>query len=216
MSKERANDSTKMNTGRILRFIWWHYIKRIKLLTPFINKVIVSTNAYQKFRDRMSHRYDIYYNQEAMEKARVYFETNKERTEKIKSKLSDEKSLTVYDNLIHFRCTRDSKYLEDIIDGNQYFDKGLIKFDNKEIYVDCGPCDGDTIRSFLKNLREGEGKFKEIIGIEPDPDNYKKLTNWASSLSSKASEKVTCYNVGVWNEKGVLEFQGGVLADHKL
>lgn len=198
----------KMNIGKILRYIWWNYVKRFKFLIPLANK-IVNTKIYQKFRVYVDGKYDIYNKKEGMEQARLYFDKNKERIENIKSRLSDAKSRLVYDNMIHYRCTHDSKYLDGIVDENQYFDKDLIKFGNKEVFVDCGAFNGDTIRSFLKNLRGGLGKLKEIVALEPDPYSYKKLTDWVSGFSTDAAKRIKCYNMGTWDEKSSLTFKGG-------
>jgi FkbM family methyltransferase len=42
----------------------------------------------------------------------------------------------------------------------------------EEVFVDCGAADGDTIRQFIK----WEPEYKHVIGFEPDPGMYKKLS----------------------------------------
>lgn len=172
----------KMNAGEALRYIWHDLMRRIKVLVPIMN-AIYNTSIYKIIVRHMDYRYDIYHSKEIVEQSRAYFMHNEDRIEIIKSRLADKKSRLVYDSMIRYRCTHHPKYLKGIIDKNQYFDKNLIKFNNKEIFVDCGAYDGDSIKLFLKNLREGGGRYKEIIALEPDPCNYKALIDWITSLS---------------------------------
>lgn len=178
MSEERT--LKKMNIGQIMRFIWHDSLRRIKILSPIIN-TISQTHIFIAITKYIDYKCDIY-DEHARVPAQAYFEENIERVENIKSKLSDEKSRVVYDRMIQFRCTHDPKYLRGIADKNQYFDRELIKFTDKEIFVDCGAYTGDTMMAFLRNLREGGGKFKEIIGFEPDRYNYLELTKWLKTL----------------------------------
>lgn len=214
MDKEQTNQK-KMNVGEILRYIWWHTVKRIKFFAP-LTSILASTGIYRKFCNHVLDKYDIYHIQDMTKQAQAYFEQNVDRVEKIKSKLSDEKSRLVYDNMIHYRCTRDSQYLEGIVDGNQYFDKSLIHFGTKEIYVDCGACGGDTVRICLKNLRDGLGKFKEIFALEPDPENYEKLNNWVSAVRGGDNDRIKCLNIGTWDKKGTLSFEAGLKGNSQI
>lgn len=149
-------------------------------------------------------------------KAHIYFEQNKDRIKKIKSRLADERSRLVFEHVIKYHWTKERKNLIDIPEKNQYFGKDIIKFGNKEIFVDCGAYNGDTIIAFLKNLKKGEGKFKEIIALEPDPDNYRELDKWALNLVGGGSAHIRCFNLGTWNEKGHLSFKAGMGGDSQL
>lgn len=166
-----------MNIGELFKSIW-HKLNQVKILSPFIN-ALRFTDFYivlSSINDRLSHI-------TPDEQAQIYFGQNKDRIEKIKLKLADERSRLVFDHVIKFRCTRKRENLIGTAEGNQYFVKDIIKFGNREIFVDCGAYTGDTIISFLKNLKEDGGKFKEIIALEPDPDNYRELNKLARSLA---------------------------------
>ena len=87
---------------------------------------------------------------------------------------------------------------------NQYFND-LTKFALNEncVFVDCGAFDGDTIKNFIEC---SNGKYKKIFGVEADPLNFDKLKNFIEQSNYKG---VKIFNCGVWNEKGVLSFDGG-------
>jgi FkbM family methyltransferase len=55
---------------------------------------------------------------------------------------------------------------------NQYFSKDCVALTDSEVFIDCGAYDGDSIRAFLNCT---QGKYKQIIAIEPDPCNFQKL-----------------------------------------
>lgn len=55
---------------------------------------------------------------------------------------------------------------------NQYFSKDCVALTDSEVFIDCGSYDGDSIRAFLNCT---QGKYKQIIAIEPDPCNFQKL-----------------------------------------
>lgn len=179
----------------------WH---RAQGLMPF-TKIIAGSYVFRKiiyFIDKLNHTWA---------ESQEYFQQNQDRIKNILSHLSDEKSRRVYINMINFRCGHDPKYapkfVKGIADNNQYFDKGLIQFGDNEVFVDCGAFNGDTIKSFLNNLQGGGGKFKEIIAFEPDPYNYKALTDWVSDLPGDVPRHIKCYNMGTWSKKGILSFE---------
>ncbi len=49
----------------------------------------------------------------------------------------------------------------------------LIKPVSDEVFIDCGAFDGDSIRSFM--ARRGQA-WQRIVAIEPDPENFRRLT----------------------------------------
>lgn len=174
MDEEKVVREKNMAKAKVLDF-WWK-LNSIKALRPLIG-IISSSRLFRNLFRQIGHFVDIRILHSSYEQSRDYFEQNQDRVRNIQSRLADEKSRLVYERMIRYRGTHDQKYLKDIVDKNAYFDKDLINFGDKEIFVDCGAFNGDTIRSFLKNLRESGGKFREIIAFEPDPENYKTLIN---------------------------------------
>ncbi len=56
--------------------------------------------------------------------------------------------------------------------GVQYFGGNLFQLGRKEVFIDCGAFDGDTIVEFR---RATEDYFERIIAFEPDPQNFTAL-----------------------------------------
>lgn len=83
-------------------------------------------------------------------------------------------------------------------DEPQYFSQNEIKFDNNEVYVDCGAYIGDTIIEFAETVHN---KYKKIFAFELDSENYSKMKKNLADYSD-----VICYNYGVWSKTKELEY----------
>lgn len=81
--------------------------------------------------------------------------------------------------------------------GDQYFVDDIIKLDEKEIFVDAGAFDGDSIQAFLNKVNY---QFEFIYGFEMDPKIYKKLSLNINNME-KYKEKILLYNIGLWDGK---------------
>lgn len=118
----------------------------------------------------------------------------------IYEQLADEKSKKVFSNVLNYKICHDSQLIYEIYDDSstQYFDKELVKFNKKDVFVDCGSYTGDTIEMYLKYC---EGKYEKIIGFEADKDNF-------DILEKKVNENTSMdiYNIGVWNKTDNLKF----------
>ena len=125
-----------------------------------------------------------------------FFETNKEKIEKIKYSLSDEKSKQVYEKMIKYRCFGQRNNLPEYSLNDQYFPKDIIKLSENEVFVDCGAYIGDTIKRFIRIVN---GKYNKIVAFDADIRNLQKIKD-------KKLRNVTCFNLGVWNKKGILKF----------
>lgn len=99
---------------------------------------------------------------------------------------NDEDILALYDEpmskdiirkRLDFYKTGDITYIDSIpLNRCSYFDDDFLSFTDKEIYVDCGAFDGDTIKLFSEFTK---GKYKKIIALEPDVISFKKLSETA-------------------------------------
>lgn len=112
--------------------------------------------------------------------------------------LSDEKSKLIIENRIKFYCSGDINYIYNIsVDNSEYFDEQILDLSDNEIFVDCGSYIGDTIESFLENVRN----YRKIYAFEPDQYNYYKLKEKFGK-----EEKIILYNCGVGKENATLSF----------
>lgn len=82
--------------------------------------------------------------------------------------------------------------------GNQYFDVWEPR--EKEILVDCGAYDGDTIRDFIK---WNNSNYETIYAFEPSIRNYEKCAQY---LNENKIENCRLFNKGTWSQSATLKF----------
>ena len=129
-----------------------------------------------------------------------FYQRHKKEIKEITSLLEDEESRRIYRSMIEFRSTYDRKKHPDFTVDDIYFIKNLIQLNDHEIFVDAGGYQGDTVRSFLKNVKN---QYDRIVVFEPDCMNFKEL----EALCRK-KKNIVLHNSGLWSEKGELVFEG--------
>lgn len=101
-------------------------------------------------------------------------------------------------NHVQFRLSGDFDLLRRS-PGVEYFDSFTSSATPIRL-LDCGAFDGDTIRSALRE----EVKLEEIVAIEPNPDNHRKLKQWAAI--SEISDRIRVVESAVASFPGLLNF----------
>jgi len=126
---------------------------------------------------------------------------NKKKIKLVFSFFKDEESKKVYINIIRFRLTFDISVFNKIKDNNsEYFDKKIIKLSPKEVFLDGGAYDGDTIKMFIK---KSKNIFNKIYAFEPDDKNFIQLNKYINKLSD---ERIISYKIGLGKIKEKLHF----------
>jgi FkbM family methyltransferase len=69
-----------------------------------------------------------------------------------------------------------------------------------------GAYDGDTIQDFLS--LQG-GNFHHILALEPDPDNFQKLSCYVETLPAELKGRIQARPLAVGAENGCLRFRSG-------
>lgn len=119
----------------------------------------------------------------------------------IKSKLCDEKSREIFENMLNLRKTNDMKWASqsNCHDHICYF---LPEFDalDEEVFVDAGGYDGDTIEEFMKFC---SSKYKHIYSFEPDDLLFPILKE---VVNKNGYPNVTLCQMGLYREKAILKF----------
>lgn len=109
----------------------------------------------------------------------------------ILGQLEDEESQELMAKILLYRLFFDVSLAYGVKSGGvHYFDKDIISLSDKEVFVDVGGFDGDTLRDFLKLTG---GKFERYYLFEPEEELYQK----ASSVSADARiqyELKACYD----------------------
>lgn len=85
-----------------------------------------------------------------------------------------------------------------------YFPDDIVIPSPREVFVDCGAFDGDSIRGFLR--RRGS-LFERVIGLEPDPANFAKLQTFVAGLPDAQKNKVTLLPFAVGARSETLRFE---------
>lgn len=77
---------------------------------------------------------------------------------------------------------------------DHYFDLDLFKCDESEVFVDCGCCGGDTVKSYVKSYGN---RYQSIYSYEPAPSLYNLAVKELSEV-----ERLHLRNAGVSNITG--------------
>lgn len=135
----------------------------------------------------------------------VFYKSDKNSFKKlidyVNSALQDKESKEVLSARISLIKTGNWKYLNNIdISKEQYFLNDFYELTNKEIYVDLGAWNGDTVLKFVHKVN---GNYKKIIAFEPEKETYRALK---LNIEKNNLKNIDTYNLGSWNEKTTIEF----------
>jgi FkbM family methyltransferase len=81
-----------------------------------------------------------------------------------------------------------------------YFEQEFFAFTDREVYVDVGCLDGDTIRQFS---RACSGNYTKIYGFEPHPASYKATVD---NLAKWGLRDTVIIPKGAWSAEGEIKF----------
>jgi FkbM family methyltransferase len=97
---------------------------------------------------------------------------NRAKYEALSTHLADDFSRRVLDAVIGYRLSCDPAVLDPIVEWELYGPSGLLSYGEREVYVDGGSYDGDSVRLFIDRVG---GRFDRILAFEPDPATYARL-----------------------------------------
>lgn len=117
--------------------------------------------------------------------------------------LMDDESRRVFRNVLLHRAVHDIHLIWEVYDEHQYFGNSIVKKAGKN-FIDCGAFQGDTLAGFLEQMDTGEDYH--YYAFEADRENYEILKKFCEE---RKLDWVRPINLGVWDKKGQLYFQGG-------
>ena len=117
-------------------------------------------------------------------------------------RLADAVSRETFASVLNYKLSGKLSYLQACTTNRTEDLRTIFSFGGEETYLDLGAYNGDTVQEFLQLTR---GRYKKIVALEPDPKNFKKLTDYVRQYELK---NVTCLQAGVWNDCGSLELTG--------
>lgn len=129
---------------------------------------------------------------------REFVENNLSSFEAVYQNLGDERSKEVYLAILNYKISGKVSYLYESFDSKQEVYRDLLCLHAEETIVDAGAYDGDTVREILDATG---GSYRQIIAIEADHKNFKKLLKNTAHM-----ERITCLHTGVWSRPATLSF----------
>jgi FkbM family methyltransferase len=130
-----------------------------------------------------------------------HYDALEETAERASRLWRDEKSRTLFKNILRFRMTGDYGLLSKPSVNPIYFDSDIPRWEKPMRFIDCGSFDGDT----LKSLFEHYGKVQAIAAFEPDGANFHKLSSLVRTSGPYADEMVL-YPCGLWSRTEQMHF----------
>ena len=128
---------------------------------------------------------------------RDFYESHITEINQVRNMLSDEKSESVYENIINFKLTGDINFLLSCETTREEAYKNILNLGDDEIYMDLGAFNGDTVTEFLSNV----SSYGKIYAAEPDIKNFTKLENNIQHLRN-----IECLNVCISDNCGEITF----------
>jgi FkbM family methyltransferase len=116
---------------------------------------------------------------------------------------ADSQSQQEYIDRLRWILHLDFDGLSSPVQHTQYFPNDLFSLSDREVFIDCGAYDGDTINTLL---RKQKSNFDRIIAFEPDPDNYRNLHNYVEQLSPELKAKIVLHKLATSDCKEQLRF----------
>ncbi len=187
---------------------WYMLLFRasIKLRNHRIGKIIYNILesagiriAVSRFANWRTACYNERHPNEQMRKSRIFYKQNADRVRKVIKLLQDEESKDVFKSMIRFRCFSRYRQLPHNAVRTQYFGNDFFSYGAKEVFVDCGAYDGDSVQAFKKIMKKKRlGGGYRIVAFEPDQQSYRNLM--------RNHPDITGIQAGVWKENGYLAF----------
>jgi FkbM family methyltransferase len=140
-----------------------------------------------------------------------YVEENREKLDKVRNLLADEKSREVFEGWLEYRLGGNPAVL-DLITTSREDMLSLLKLNDNEFFIDAGAFKGDTVDEFLSLVNK---KFMKIIAIEPDVKNYTLLRRKYYAYPAGTFIPV---NAAAWGTNEMVKFtvksgRGGLVLD---
>lgn len=115
--------------------------------------------------------------------------------------LHDAESRRTLDALMLYRSTWDATWLQSVARPETaiYFEPDVMPLHDREVLIDGGAFDGDTVRDFH---RKTSGQYAHIHSFEIDPGNFD-----AFRAKTRDIPKLTLHGVGLWSAPAELAFE---------
>jgi FkbM family methyltransferase len=125
---------------------------------------------------------------------REFYNTNYQEILAAYNLFKDEDSKNAYANIINYKLFGKMKYLMDAYSEKDELYADLDPSTIKSV-IDAGAYNGDTVKEAIRYFPN----LEEVIAIEPDPKNFKKLVRFTETVSEP---EIRAVNAAVWSSTG--------------
>lgn len=134
-----------------------------------------------------------------------FYESHLDEITAARALLADEESRRVYDGIIEYKLTGRMDILRATESDPAEAYRSILHAERFLTAADLGAYNGDSIR----DLRQYASDLREVIALEPDRRNFRKLTEYAAALR-EAGDNLTVHptQAGAWSHTATLTFHG--------
>ena len=133
-----------------------------------------------------------------------FYEANREKIHAARALLADEESRRVYDGILEYKLTGRMDILRATESDPADAYKSILHAERFTTAADLGAYNGDSIR----DLRQYAPRLQEVIAMEPDRRNFRKLTEYAAALTEAGDDlNLHLVRAGAWSHTATLTFQ---------
>ena len=134
-----------------------------------------------------------------------FYEAHRDEIAAARSLFADEESRRVYDGIMQYKLTGRMDILRATESEPAEAYRRILRAEGFVTAADLGAYNGDTIR----DLRQYAPALREVIALEPDRRNFRKLVEYAAALGeSRDSLTVHPLQAGAWSHTATLTFHG--------
>lgn len=134
-----------------------------------------------------------------------FYESHLHEINAARALFADEKSRRVYDGIMEYKLTGRMDILRATESDPADAYRNILHAEEFLTAADLGAYNGDSIR----DLRLYAPRLRDVIAMEPDRRNFRKLTEYATALR-EAGDTLTVHPVqaGAWSHTATLTFHG--------
>lgn len=129
-----------------------------------------------------------------------FYLSHQDEIEQTLALMADEESRKTLENVIRYKISGDISYLDACESDEESLYEDLLGASQITSYVDLGAYNGDTIKKLLPHAPN----LTEILALEPDERNFRKLWEYGDTLDE--SIYLTVLNYGAWSHEDELYF----------
>lgn len=130
----------------------------------------------------------------------AYYLAHRQSLEDVLSWLADDLSRNTLENIVRYKISGDISYLDLCESEEEPIYEDILDASTVISYADLGAYNGDTIRKLLPHAPF----LSEILALEPDDRNFRKLWEYGDSLDE--SVYLTALKLGAWSHEDELSF----------